>query len=60
MAGHEKLFCHDCYTLFELAWTNTDADEDLVNYFESVEFCPFCGSQDVDDPMYIKLENDSP
>ena len=52
MAGHEKLFCGNCKTGFEVAWS-TVGDDDGVD-----EFGPFCASPDIDDPSYFVSEED--
>jgi len=62
MAGHEKLFCGNCKTEFEVAWT-TIGDDDGVDEFghpmiDTPCYCPFCGSPDIDDPSYFLSDED--
>tara|TARA_R110000782_G_scaffold192967_1_gene282582 strand:- start:49 stop:246 length:198 start_codon:yes stop_codon:yes gene_type:complete len=62
MAGHEKLFCRNCLTTFELAWSTVDNENIEEEYeptmLESAEYCPFCSSVDIDDPIYFKTDLD--
>ena len=60
--SHEKLYCGNCKTNFEVAWMSL-GHEDLGmeldhSHSDTPAFCPFCGSDDIDDPQYFDDDED--
>lgn len=61
MASHERLYCGNCKTEFEIAWKNM-GDIDIEDVHGSLMtdapvYCPFCGSPDIDDPLYFSEDD---
>jgi len=62
MAGHEKLFCGNCKTEFEVAWSSVGYDYGFDEFghpmIDTPCYCPFCASADIDDPSYFRSDED--
>jgi len=60
--SHEKLYCGNCHTDFEVAWKIIGKDdmEDIFDHpmVDTPCYCPFCGSADIDDPSYFLNHED--